>query len=35
LARSSGDEAIEKAVAEKKSKAQTADSGLNFFGLWR
>ena len=29
------DDAIEKAVAKKKSKAQTADSGENFFNLWR
>lgn len=30
-----GDDAIEKAVAKKKSKAQTADSGVNFFDVWR
>ena len=28
-------DAIEKAVAKKKQKAQTADSGENFFNIWR
>ena len=31
----SDDDAIEKAAAKKKSKSQTADSGANFFNLWR
>ena len=35
VAAAEGDDAIEKAVAKKKSKAQTADSGENFFNLWR
>jgi len=30
-----GDDTVDKAVAARKSKAQTADSGVNFFNLWR
>jgi peptidoglycan/xylan/chitin deacetylase (PgdA/CDA1 family) len=35
VAETGDDDAIDKAVAKKKSKAQTADSGENFFNLWR
>jgi peptidoglycan/xylan/chitin deacetylase (PgdA/CDA1 family) len=36
VAAAAGEEdAIDKAVAKKKGKAQTADSGVNFFNLWR
>jgi len=35
VAEAGDDDAIDKAVAKKKSKAQTADSGENFFNLWR
>jgi len=35
VAEAGGDDAIEKAVAKKKQKAQTADSGVNVFNIWR
>jgi hypothetical protein len=35
VAQSGDDDPIEKAVAKKKGKAQTADSGVNVFDFWR
>ncbi|MGN6572589.1 MAG: polysaccharide deacetylase family protein [Pseudolabrys sp.] len=35
VAENGEDDAVEKAVAKKKSKAQTADAGVNYFNIWR